>query len=255
MGKQSNKHKGHKSNRRKDKKERGEGREIKPKFQEQRIHRAPAIEPKTQNQKRYMQVLRTERLIVVRGSAGTGKSFLASALAGDALLRGDIDKIIVCRPNVAMGESIGHRKGSDWDKLYPFVRPMLDTLKKRMGSGSYEVAIASKQIEIQALDAIRGMSFDGNVVILCDEMSNSTPAEIRSVVTRLGEKAQMVIMGDPRQTDIKGENGLDYICDIIERHNIPDTAIVEFTSADIVRSGIARAFVMAFDKELEKPNE
>tara|TARA_R110002167_G_scaffold16265_1_gene63887 strand:+ start:317 stop:1069 length:753 start_codon:yes stop_codon:yes gene_type:complete len=242
------KHSKDKSSKRKEKQKGGE-REIREKFTEGRQHRAPPIEPKTDNQKRYMQVLRTERLIVVRGSAGTGKSFLSSALAGDALLRGDINKVIVCRPNVAMGESIGHRKGSDWDKLYPFVRPMLDTLKKRMGGGSYDVAIASKQIEIQALDAIRGMSFDGNVVILCDEMSNSTPAEIRSVVTRLGEKAQMVVMGDPKQTDIRGENGLDYICDMINKYKIPDTAIIEFTAADIVRSGIARAFVMAFDKE------
>lgn len=247
MGKQD-KHCNQRSNKRKDKQRKGE-REIREKFVEERVHRAPPILAKTQNQRKYMQVLRTEKLIVCRGSAGVGKSFLSSALAGDALLRGDISKVIVCRPNVAMGESIGYRKGSDEDKLFPFVRPMLDTLKKRMGSGSYEVAIASKQIEIQALDAIRGMSFDGNVVILCDEMSNSTPAEIRSVVTRLGEQAQMVIMGDPTQTDIRGENGLDYICGLIEKYDIPDSAIVEFTSADIVRSGIAKAFVTAFEKE------
>lgn len=250
MGK-PNKHSKQRSGKRKEKQETGE-RVIREKFTEERKYRAPPIVAKTDNQKRYMQVLRTESLVVANAPAGCGKSYIASALAGDALLRGDIDKVIVCRPNVAMGESIGHRKGSDYDKLYPFVRPMLDTLKKRMGGASYDIAMNTKQIEIQALDAIRGMSFDGNVVILCDEMSNSTPAEIRSVVTRLGENAQMVIMGDPKQTDIRGENGLEYICKVIEKHNIPNAAIVEFTSADIVRSGIAKAFVMAFDKEESK---
>lgn len=232
------------------KKERHEGgREIKPKFMEERRHRAEPIVAKTPMQKTYLQVLRTEKLIVANGPAGCGKTFLAAALAADALIRKDIEKIVIARPNVAMGMSIGFRQGSDWDKLYPFIRPMLDTIQKRMGKGAYEVALGNKSIELQALDAIRGRSFDGSVVVIVDEVQNAEPSEVQSIVTRMGEGSQMVLCGDPDQNDLRGDNGMDYICRIIEKYSIPDVAVVNFTEDDIVRSSIAKDFVVAFRKE------
>lgn len=225
---------------------------IKEKFVEERQHRAPPIVAKTQNQKYYLGRLRTEKLIVCSGPSGSGKTFIPSALAADALIRQEIDKIVVARPYVSMGKSIGLRPGDDYMKLYGFVRPMLDTIQKRMGKGAYDIALSRGDIEVQALDSIRGRSFDDRVCLIVDELQNATPEEIKSIVTRLGEGCQMIGCGDPDQTDIKGENGIQYLERIISTYNIQDAAVVKFTEEDIVRSSIAKDFVIAFRKEKNK---
>lgn len=225
---------------------------VKGKFVEERQHRAPPVIAKTQNQKYYLGKLRTEKLIVSKGPAGTGKTFIPSALAADALVRQEIDKIVVARPYVGMGKSIGFRPGDDYQKLYGFVRPMLDTIQKRMGKGAYDIALARGDIEVQALDSIRGRSFDDNVCLIVDELQNATPEEVKSIVTRMGEGCQLVGCGDPDQTDLKGENGIEYLERIINKYNIRDAAIVNFTEEDIVRSSIAKDFVIAFRKDKSK---
>jgi len=237
--------------RRKAKVESGQGREIKSKFQEERKQRLPPIQAMNDNQKRYFQVLRTEKLIIASGAAGTGKTFIPCALAADAFLRGDIEKIIIARPPVEMGKSIGFRKGTELEKLEPFLRPMLDTIKKRVGCATYEIMLSTKQLEIQSLDAIRGRSFDEPCLVLVDEGQNCEPSEIRSIVTRIGADCQMVLCGDPDQTDIKGLNGMQYITNIVNKYTIPDTALITFTEDDIVRSPMAKEFVIAFRKEKE----
>lgn len=212
-------------------------RHIKSKFKDERENRAPQLIAKTENQKTYLRLLNSKKLVVALGSAGVGKSFCAAANTADDFIKGLVDRIIVARPYVQMGKYSGARPGSDYEKLYPYVRNILDTVKSRIGDGSYDGALG-KKIEVQALESIRGRSFDGSVVIICDEMQNSTPDEMKSIITRIGEDAQLVICGDPHQKDIKGESGLEWLCSFILRHNIPDCGIVEFTEEDCVRSGL-----------------
>jgi len=238
-----------KTNKRKEKQKRGE-REIKEKFVEERVHRAPPIVAKTQNQKGYLGVLRTEKLIVCRGPSGCGKTWIPASLAGDALVRGEISKIILARPYVALNnKTSGFLPGDLFSKLEPYLKPMLSAIEARMGKGAFEVALSSGQVEVQALESIRGRSFDGDVVVLLDESQNTTKEEIRSIVTRIGEGCQMIFAGDTLQHDMRGVSGLDYLVETIERNNIPDTAIVDFTEDDIVRSSMVKDFVVAFRKE------
>lgn len=224
-------------------------RTIKEKFVEERQHRAPPIVAKTENQKLYLKALYSKKLIVGIGAAGVGKSFLAASVAADAFIKGEIDKIVVARPYVFMGKSSGYKPGSAYEKLYPFVRPMLDTIKQRIGNGAYESALASGAIEVCELESIRGRSFDGNVTIVLDEGQNAEPNEIKSIVTRLGEGATLVVCGDASQHDLRGQSGIDYLTYIINKYNISDTAIINFTPDDIVRSGIVKEFVLAFTEE------
>lgn len=223
-----------------------QGRVIKEKFKEERQHRSPPILAKTENQKTYLSYLKEYKLVVAIGPAGCGKTYLPAAIAGDALLKGDIDKIIVARPYVTMGKNLGALPGDETEKLYPFVRPMLDTIKERIGAGSWDTALAKGQVEVQALQSIRGRSFDGNMMVIIDEMQNATPEEVRSIVTRIGDGCQLVICGDPDQNDVRGLDGITYLTDVIDDHDIADTGIVEFDLDDIVRSGMVKDFVKAF---------
>lgn len=235
--------------RNRQKKQAKKERRIKEKFVEERQHRAPPIVGKTQNQRQYLAELAIRKLVVAKGPAGTGKTFIPSALAADALVNHEIDKIILARPYVSMGKSIGLRPGNDYEKLYGFLRPMLDTIEKRMGKGAFNIALARGDIEVQPLDSIRGRSFDDRVCVIVDETQNAEPEEMQSIVTRIGEDAQMVLCGDPEQHDLKGENGIDYIERIINEYNIRGCAVVEFGAKDIVRSSIAKEFVIAFRKD------
>lgn len=225
---------------------------VKEKFVEERTTRNKPILPKTEHQQQYMNLLWSKQIICALGSAGSGKSYIPSAIAADMLMQKKLDKVIVCRPYVEMGRTSGLKPGDTFSKLYPMVRPMLDTMKQRMGQGAYELAIKHEVIEIQELATIRGRSFDDKVWIIGDEMQNSLPEEVKSIVTRLGSESKLFLLGDPNQKDIKGQSGLEWIDYIINKYNIPDCGSVHFTSDDIVRSDIVKAFVKAFEKEYAK---
>lgn len=222
----------------------------KPKFEEERQAKTKTVVPKNDNQRTYIQLLQTKALVIAEGSAGTGKTFLAASIGANRLVNQAGYRIYLTRPYVAMGRSTGMWPGSIEEKLSPYLAPMLSVIKKQIGDGAYNSGLG-KSIFIHPLEAIRGESFE-NCLIICDEGQNLLPEEARSLVTRLGDGAQLVICGDTKQKDIKGEDGITYLKKIIRKYSIQDTGIVEFTSDDIVRSGIVKEFVKAFDSEGEK---
>lgn len=229
------------------------GRVVKGKFQEER-NSLPPIQAKTQKQKDYLKLLETCNAIVCEGLFGTGKSYCAAVVAGDKLRKGEIDKIIVARPYVQTGKTAGFRPGNTLEKLYPYVRNILDTIKKRMGDGAYNNSLKdgiSGSIEVQAVEDIRGRSFDEVSYLIIEEAQQTTPDEMESIVTRISDNCTLVLCGDDSQRDIEGMSGLAWFKDFTLRHNLSNVGFIEFNHPDdIVRGGLVReiAYGLAKDK-------
>lgn len=188
--------------------------------------------------------------IFVDAPAGCGKTFVVMSCVSDWLKKNEIKKIILTRPSVGMGNSLGMLKGSLREKFEPYLMPMVDVLVDRYGREFYETQLNNHNIEFVPLEYIRGRSFD-NAVIICDESQNTTPDEAYSIMTRLGQNSKIFFLGDHTQNDLRGKTGLEWAIDFIDRHSLFDfAAIVEGESDDIVRSGFCKAVVQA--KELDR---
>lgn len=233
------------SNTRKNKEASSNGKgDPKPKFE-------PVLKPitaKNENQKKYLHSLQFDTVSVGKGSAGSGKTWCAAAVAANKYLKGEINQIIVARAYITMGKSTGFWPGTVEEKLLPFVTPILNVIKDRIGDTKYDAEFR-KTIKIQPLEAIRGMSFPAGTFLLVDESQNLSVEEVRSIVTRLEEGSQVAFCGDDKQRDIKGVSGIVYLANLIKNHNLQNCSVVEFTPQDIVRSGLTRQFVEIFEKE------
>lgn len=238
---------------RKTKEETGTQKIIKEKFLSER--EPQQIVAKTEKQKQYLKMLNDPNIqcIVCLGWHGSGKTFLASSVAADKFRKNEIKKIIVARPYVQTGKSSGSKPGSALEKLYPYVRNVLDTIKQRIGAGAFEVALQDGthgDIEVQELESIRGRSFDLPCYIVLDEAQQSTPEEMLAIVTRLSDNAKLILCGDLRQRDIKGESGLQWFLDFAERHKLKGVGIVNFDSVeDICRGGLVRDIAVGLLKD------
>lgn len=225
--------------------------EVKEKFAEE--HKAKPITAKNENQKKYLHSLQFDTVSVGKGSAGSGKTWCAAAVAANKYLKGEINQIIVARAYVTMGKTTGFWPGSVEEKLMPFVVPILNVIRERVGDNRYQCEFG-KTIKIQPLEAIRGMSFPAGTFLIIDESQNLNVEEVRSIVTRLEEGSQVAFCGDDKQRDVQGVSGIVYLANLIKKHNLPNCSVVEFTPADIVRSGLTRAFVEIFEKEGSSSN-
>ena len=238
---------------RKTKEETGTQKTIKEKFLSER--EPQQIVAKTEKQKQYLKMLNDPNIqcIVCLGWHGSGKTFLASSIAADKFRKNEIKKIIVARPYVQTGKSSGSKPGDALQKLYPYVRNVLDTIKQRIGAGAFEVALQDGthgDIEVQELESIRGRSFDLPCYIVLDEAQQSTPEEMLAIVTRLSDNAKLILCGDLRQRDIKGESGLQWFLDFAERHKLKGVGIVNFDSVeDICRGGLVRDIAVGLLKD------
>lgn len=223
---------------------RQEQKRSKAKFQEERAK--PELKPMTERQGDYLRALKTSDQVIVMGPAGTGKTFIAGTVAADQLRNRKIRKIIITRPNVPGGRSLGFFPGTLEEKIAPWVVPLIETIKDRMGHGAFEIAVKRQDIEIVPFEVMRGRSFRDCIVIL-DEAQNTLPAEMKMFLTRIGENCQVIINGDVSQTDLKETSGLRTIIHLIKSQTLP-VPIIEFTKDDIVRSGICALWVRAFDE-------
>ena len=201
---------------------------------------------KNAKQDSYMISLITAACTIVTGSAGTGKTYLAASLAAQALANREIGTIIISRPNVPTGKSLGAFPGTVEEKMAPWLVPITNTLKQHLGVSFYENACKNGNIQIQPIETIRGQSFD-NSVILFDESQQLEIDEVKAIVTRIGKFSRLVLMGDTSQRDNQAK-GLEYLISLTERHHLP-VAIHKFTSDDIVRSDVCKMFVKAFEAE------
>lgn len=205
--------------------------------------------PKTEAQKLLITSIKSKPMVIASGPAGTGKSFLTSSLAADYLKRGIVKKVIVTRPTVPTGRSIGFFPGSLEEKMEPWCKPILGTLEESLGKGAYESQIKNGNIEIVPFETIRGRSFEDCFVIL-DEAQNCTIEEIKAFVTRQGENSTTVINGDVTQSDIGGvNNGLSKIIGLVRNSKSLSkfVSVINFTCDDIVRSGMCQLWVEAFE--------
>ena len=207
------------------------------------------IQPKTHNQDLFLQSMRDNIITIGSGSSGTGKTYLACYYAASELLSGNIDKIVITRPYVAVsGRTTGFKPNTDIEKLRGFVLPMLGYLSEVLGSDYVETQIQNYgTVELSPLESIRGRSFD-NAIVISDESSNMTVGEIQALATRLGENTRWFCIGDNAQTDTQ-HNGLKWFENLVKKHYISDIGVVKFDHNDIVRSGMVKELVIAFERE------
>jgi phosphate starvation-inducible PhoH-like protein len=229
------------------------GRKTNDKFKEQ--HQPAPIVAKTEKQKQYLAMLNDKnvQMIICLGLHGVGKSWASASVAADKYRRNEISKIIVARPYVQTGKSSGSKPGTSLEKLYPYVRNILDPIRKRLGTAVFEIALADGEhgdIEVQELESIRGRSFDERSWLILDEAQQSTPDEMLAVITRIGDNCKLVVSGDLNQRDVRGESGLKWLLDFTRRHNLRGVSVINFDSPDdIVRGGLVRDVAIALMKE------
>ena len=206
----------------------------------------PPIKPLNPIQANYLAALRGSPQVIVLGPAGTGKTWLAATYAADLLRNRQIDKIILTRPNVPCGRSLGYFPGTLEDKFAPWAVPVAEAIKERIGKAAYEIALKNGGIELVPFEVMRGRSWK-NAFVLFDEAQNATPAEIKTFLTRVGESCSVVINGDVSQCDLSEASGLRTVVHLVKSQMLA-VPVIEFTRADIVRSGACAMWVRAFDE-------
>jgi len=214
-------------------------------------HRARKVAPKTVNQKRYVDSIRTSTVTFGIGPAGTGKTFLAVALAAAALARRDVSRIILTRPAVEAGERLGFLPGDLMAKIDPYLRPLFDALHDMLDPEKVAGHLERGVIEVAPLAFMRGRTLNDSFVIL-DEAQNTTPEQMKMFLTRLGFNSKMVITGDITQVDLPRDqrSGLVVVGDILEQ--VEGIEFVRFGGDDVVRHRLVQRIVEAYDEHAER---
>ena len=162
-----------------------------------------------------MDALRTSPQVIVLGPAGTGKTWIAATHAADLFRNGQIDKIILTRPNVPCGRSLGYFPGTLEDKFAPWAAPVVEAIKERIGRAAYEIALKKGEIELVPFEVMRGRWWK-NAFVLLDEAQNTTAAEIKTFLTRIGDDCTVVVNGDVSQCDLDQASGLRAVIHLIK---------------------------------------
>lgn len=215
------------------------------------------IKPKTFGQKEYVDAIRDKMIVFGVGPAGTGKTYLAMAMAINAFKNNEVNKIILTRPAIEAGEKLGFLPGDLQSKVDPYLRPLYDALFQIMGAESFNANVEKGLIEVAPLAYMRGRTLD-NAFIILDEAQNTTPAQMKMFLTRIGFGSKAVITGDATQKDLApgAKSGLDVALHVLK--NIEDIGICELTSKDVVRHPLVQRIVQAYDdyekKQINKNN-
>ena len=214
-------------------------------------HRATKVAPKTVNQKRYVDAIRRETVTVGIGPAGTGKTFLAVALAAAALSRREVNRIILTRPAVEAGERLGFLPGDLMAKVDPYLRPLFDALHDMLDPERVSQHLERGVIEVAPLAFMRGRSLNDSFIIL-DEAQNTTPEQMKMFLTRLGFNSKMVVTGDITQVDLPREqdSGLIVVSDILG--SVEGIDFVRFGDEDVVRHKLVRRIVEAYNEHAQR---
>lgn len=207
-------------------------------------YRGRALRPKTAGQRRYIEAVRRNTLTFALGPAGTGKTYLAMAMAVAALKRREVGRIVLCRPVVEAGESLGYLPGTLQEKLDPYVRPLYDALFDMTDMEKGNALIEQGVIEIAPLAYMRGRTLNDAFVIL-DEAQNTTPEQMKMFLTRMGFRSKFVVTGDASQRDLNGPSGLTSARRALE--GVEDIAFVDLGRTDIVRHALVARIVEAYE--------
>jgi phosphate starvation-inducible protein PhoH and related proteins len=214
-------------------------------------HRATRVAPKTVNQKRYVDSIRKNTITFGIGPAGTGKTFLAVALAAGALSRREVNRIILTRPAVEAGERLGFLPGDLMAKVDPYLRPLFDALHDMLDPERVSQHLERGVIEVAPLAFMRGRTLNDSFIIL-DEAQNTTPEQMKMFLTRLGFNSKMVVTGDITQVDLPREqdSGLIVVSDILEE--VEGIEFVRFGDEDVVRHKLVRRIVAAYNEHSQR---
>lgn len=208
-------------------------------------YRGRAIRPKTPGQKRYVEAIRQNTVTVCLGPAGTGKTYLAMAVAVAALTRHEVSRIVLTRPVVEAGENLGFLPGTLEEKIDPYVRPLYDALFDMMDAERAGALIEQGVIEIAPLAYMRGRTLNDAYVIL-DEAQNTTPEQMKMFLTRLGFNSKFIITGDATQRDLVGKrSSLATLRDILD--GVDDICFADLDRKDVVRHALVGRIVAAYD--------
>ncbi|MBE9065168.1 PhoH family protein [Leptolyngbya cf. ectocarpi LEGE 11479] len=212
-----------------------------------RTRRGETIRAKTFRQRKYVNALRTRDLVFCTGPAGTGKTFLAAMVAVQAILEQQYERLILTRPAVEAGESLGFLPGDLQQKVDPYLRPLYDALHELIDPERIPSLMERGIIEVAPLAYMRGRTLSNAFVIL-DEAQNTTPAQMKMVLTRLGFKSRMVVTGDVTQTDLPNQrqSGLSMAVKVLK--GVDGIAFSELTKADVVRHPLVQRIVAAYEQ-------
>jgi phosphate starvation-inducible PhoH-like protein len=204
------------------------------------------VKPKTIGQKEYVDAIRKKMIVFGMGPAGTGKTYLAMAMAITAFKNEEVSRIILTRPAIEAGEKLGFLPGDLQSKVDPYLRPLYDALHQIMGADSFQRNMEKGLIEVAPLAYMRGRTLD-NAFIILDEAQNTTPAQMKMFLTRIGFGSKVVVTGDATQVDLApgAKSGLDVALKVLT--NIEDIAICKLTSRDVVRHPLVQQIVEAYD--------
>lgn len=209
-------------------------------------HRGHAVRPKTSGQKKYIDAIRTNTITFGIGPAGTGKTYLAMAMAISALERGDVARIVLSRPIIEAGESLGFLPGTLNEKVDPYIRPLYDALFDMMDGDKAERLMIAGTLEIAPLAFMRGRTLNDSFVIL-DEAQNATSEQMKMFLTRLGYGSKMVITGDLTQSDLPTRaSGLKEALNVLK--GIKDISIQRLGVSDVVRNSLVLSIINAYEK-------
>lgn len=223
-----------------------DGRIVNDKFKDE--IRMP-VKAKNEVQREFLMALKEFDVIAFSAPAGCGKSYLAMSEASDWLKKGLYDKITLSRAVIPMGRSLGMLPSTLQQKFEPYLMPLLEVLWGRYGKNFYENCLHDGTIELLAPEYARGRSVADIMII--DECQSMAPNELYTMLTRMQEGAKLILIGDPNQSDIRGENGIDWLCSFVEKNPELQSFIkvIKATSEDIVRGGLCKAMVQAKEKE------
>ena len=204
------------------------------------------IKPKTLGQKAYVDAIRKNMIVFGLGPAGTGKTYLAMAMAITAFKRDEVSRIILTRPAIEAGEKLGFLPGDLQSKVDPYLRPLYDALYQIMGAETFAKNMEKGLIEVAPLAYMRGRTLD-NAYIILDEAQNTTPAQMKMFLTRIGFGSKVIVTGDSSQKDLPrdAKSGLDVAQKVLK--NIDDIAFCNLTSKDVVRHPLVQKIVKAYE--------
>ena len=209
-----------------------------------------SVIPKSKKQKEYVKSLKTNRIVMSLGPAGTGKTYLAVAVALSMLLEKKVERIILSRPAVEAGEKLGFLPGDMKDKIDPYLRPLYDSLYDLLDYDKIQRKIESGSIEIAPLAFMRGRTLKNSFAIL-DEAQNATEIQIKMFLTRIGENSKLVVNGDPSQIDLPNKNHSGLVKSQSILKGIKEIAVVNFDHQDVMRDPLVTKIVEAYQKNTD----